>query len=82
MAYHLKSIDKGILGNVSKIKEEFLEFEDAANQNARIMELLELSDLYGAIESYLEKNHPSFKMADLAKMSDLTKSAFRDKTRR
>jgi hypothetical protein len=32
MSYHLVEIPKGEIGEFSKIKEEFLEFEDAHNQ--------------------------------------------------
>lgn len=82
MGYHQRHIDKGILGNVSKIKEELLELEDAATQGIKIMALLELSDIYGAMEFYLERNYQGFTMDDLAKMSAATKSAFKDGTRK
>lgn len=40
------------------------------------MIILELSDTIGAIELYLEKNHPSLSLNDLKKMSDLTRRSF------
>jgi len=74
--YHLDSIPHGVLGEPSKILEETLEFMDSIKQKVDIMALLELSDLYGAIESYLEKHHPSITMDALKAMSDVTKRAF------
>jgi len=40
------------------------------------MILVELSDILGAIEAYLDKHHPGMKLDDLKKMSDITKRAF------
>ncbi len=54
MGYHNTEIEKGVLGQVSKITEEYKEFMDAVEQDNSIMELIELSDLLGAIESYTE----------------------------
>lgn len=53
--YHLKHIQKGILGEFSKVEEEFEEFEDALEQNNPIMVIVELVDMYGAIQKYREK---------------------------
>lgn len=74
--YHLKDIPRGTYGFLSKIKEEIIEIEDAVEQGCVIMELVELSDLYGAIEGYLAKNHPTVSMDDLKVMSAITKRAF------
>lgn len=77
--YHLHDIRKGILGDASKIREECDEFLDAVNQNSRIMALIELSDLYGAMQSYLERHHGvSVTMDDLADMNRITTRAFRN----
>lgn len=74
--YHLRKIDKGVLGDSSKIVEETIEFVDADEQGSLIMALVELSDLYGAMAAYLAKNAPGVTMNDLAIMSDITKRAF------
>ena len=74
--YHLSAISKGILGEFSKIEEEFSECKDAVEQNISIMVIHELSDLYGAIEAYLKKHHSSITMDDLKAMSNVTKRAF------
>ena len=55
MTYHISTINKGILGEWSKVIEELEELLDSREQNCKIMELLELSDLYGAINSYCHK---------------------------
>lgn len=53
--YHIRKINKGVLGEISKIQEEYEEVLDSIEQSSIIMELVELSDLYGAFEAYLEK---------------------------
>lgn len=80
--YHLKVIPKGELGEISKIIEEVLELEDARDQNAKIMILAELADIYGAIRAYLHKHHAGTTMGDLEKMADLTERAFKSGRRK
>jgi len=80
MAYHKTYIEKGTLGNFSKIREEFEEFQDAYTQGSPVMELVELSDLLGAIEAY-SLNHYDIELEDLMKMTRSTQSAFRDGSR-
>lgn len=53
--YHINEIKKGTVGEVSKIVEEIYEYEDAVLQGVKIMALVELSDLIGAIELHWEK---------------------------
>ena len=79
MGYHKNEIKRGELGKISKVQEEVDEYVDAQQQNIRIMEMLELADIYGALEAVAENY--GLTMADLQKMSDVTKSAFKDGTR-
>ncbi len=79
MGYHINKIERGQFGEFSKIKEEFLEAEDAIEQGNKIMLLVELADLIGAIEGYCE-NH-NITLSDLIKMKEATKRAFTDGTR-
>ena len=74
--YHVKSIKKHDFGTVEKIFEEYEELIDAKAQGVKIMELVELSDIVGAIEGYVEKAHPGITLADLVEMSSVTKRAF------
>jgi hypothetical protein len=74
MSYHLTKIPKGIYGKASKIKEEYLEFEDAIYQDNPLMALQELSDILGAIEAYSAAYNMS--LNDLIKMKEATKRAF------
>lgn len=74
--YHLRPIRKGELGELSKLEEELAELQDAAAQGCRVMELVELADLFGAMRLYLEKHHAGYTMADLEKMSEVTRRAF------
>lgn len=52
MTYHLRHIPKGTLGEWSKVEEELDEFLEALEQNAAVMALIELSDLYGAVDVF------------------------------
>jgi small nuclear ribonucleoprotein (snRNP)-like protein/phosphoribosyl-ATP pyrophosphohydrolase len=72
--YHLKDIKKGTLGDISKIEEELEELKDAMEQDCKIMMMVELSDLYGAIRAFAENQ--GLKMEDLEKFSNITKRAF------
>lgn len=81
MGYHKSKINKGQFGHASKIQEEFEEFTDAYNQGNPVMELLELSDLIGAIEAYT-LYHYDIELRDLVKMMEATKSAFIDGERK
>lgn len=70
--YHINKIVKGVVGESSKIYEELLEIEDSENQNVRIMVLVELADMYGSIQRYLEKHFPDVTMEDLKQRSQDT----------
>lgn len=74
--YHMAKIKKGILGESSKLLEEIEELIDAENQGCKIMAVLELADLIGAVEAYLEKNMKNISLDDLIKMANITKRAF------
>lgn len=80
MGYHKNKIPKGVLGEVSKIDEEYLEFKDALETENPVMALVELSDLLGAIEAFSKKRH-NLTISDLLRMTEATKSAFEDGTR-
>ena len=80
--YHIRDIKKGQFGEISKIIEEVDELCDASEQKCKIMELIEISDLYGAIQGYLEKYHPSTTMEDISAMSSITQRAFRSGARK
>lgn len=72
--YHKANIPKGKLGGFDKIREEFLEMEDALEQGIVIMALHEASDLIGAIEAFLVRH--GFTLDDAIKMKDVTARAF------
>lgn len=74
--YHLRTFDRGVYGESSKILEEVLELQDAEAQGARIMALHELSDILGAVEGYRAKHYPDLKFEDLVKMMTITRRAF------
>lgn len=76
MGYHKKQIAKGVLGEFSKIKEEFDELSDAVEQNDKVMQICELSDLIGAIESYVLRFNLT--LYDLIEFSNKTKEAFKE----
>ncbi len=75
--YHLSDIKKGKFGELSKIEEELLELKDALLQNNKIMTLVELSDLYCAMEEFLKQNfNDEITMEDLKIHSSSTRRAF------
>jgi hypothetical protein len=76
--YHLHNIRKGKLGDSSKIREEVDELIDAEAQGCKIMALVELSDMVGAIELYLAKHFPGMTLRDLETMSHITQRAFKN----
>ena len=75
MGYHTYKIQKGELGEFSKIVEEFQELEDAHLQGCKILELVELSDLLGAIDIYLQNKY-NLSWKDISHMASLTRKAF------
>lgn len=75
--YHLRDIQRGELGESSKIMEELLELQDAEDQGVMVMALVELSDMYGAMRHYLKRYFPGLSMDDLERMADVTERAFK-----
>ncbi len=80
MGYHNTKIEKGIVGEFSKIREEFEELTDAIGQQNKVLVICELTDLIGAIEAYAVKFNLT--IDDLKGFSDLTKSAFKEGIRK
>lgn len=74
--YHLSNIEKGVVGELSKVYEEIEEVKDADAQGAELMVLIELSDVIGAIDLYLKRHHLSIGLKDLIAMSSITQRAF------
>jgi hypothetical protein len=72
--YHAIKIKKGVLGEVSKIREEVEELEDAERQGVRILIMCELADIFGAVRAYALRY--GLKMSDLHAMAKLTRNAF------
>lgn len=79
MSYHKKEISRGVYGEFSKVVEEFEELSDAFEQKDVILQLVEISDLLGAIEGYLESFGVT--LGDAISFSNKTKEAFRAGTR-
>lgn len=67
--YHIRKIEKGVLGEWSKVEEELIELQDAQEQGVRIMAEVELSDAYGSAQRLLEKHFPEFTMDDVAALA-------------
>lgn len=80
MGYHLRTIaTRGRFGETSKIREELEELEESLEQGNRIMALVELSDLYGALEAVAERLGTN--MDEVRCMAAATKRAFTDGSR-
>ena len=73
--YHTHEIKKGVLGEFSKVEEEFEELEDAYSQDDPIMILCECSDLIGAIKCFIKKFNIT--LEDLINFNDKTENAFK-----
>jgi len=69
MKFHKAIIQKGIYGQLSKIKEELDEAYDAESQNQDLMLLIELSDIIGAVEGVSKKY--GFTLEQLMKFAKL-----------
>jgi hypothetical protein len=69
--YHLREIPKGVFGEASKILEEAAEFAEALEQGTKLMAMIELSDMRGAIDGYIQKNHSGLTIADLERLPAL-----------
>ena|SRR6185503_13627752 len=82
IGYHIAHIEKGVLGELSKIREELDELMDAESQGATIMELCEAADLVGALRAWLNRHHPGKHLSDLIRMADLTERAFKSGRRK
>jgi phosphoribosyl-ATP pyrophosphohydrolase len=80
MGYHTKKITKGNFGEFSKIKEEIEELLDAHKQGNSVMELIEISNLLGAIEEYLKRFNMT--LDDILKMTKATREAFEEGERK
>ena len=76
--YHIADIPKGTIGESSKILEEVRELIDAEQQDCKVMALVELSDLIGATEAYLERHYPDITVHDLITMAAITRRAFKN----
>jgi hypothetical protein len=79
MSYHKNEIRKGVLGEFSKIQEEFDELTDAFEQNDKVLQICELTDLMGSIEEYIKKFNLT--LNDLIEFSNKTKQAFKENKR-
>jgi hypothetical protein len=79
MGYHRRKIHKGNLGEFSKVREEYEELLDGAEQGNVVLQMVEMADLLGAIELYAAQWNVT--LADLIRMKDATRSAFEDGTR-
>jgi len=78
--YHKRDIKKGELGKPSKIREELEELEDAIEQDNRIMALVELSDLYGALKAVADDLGTN--MDEVKVMQEATAAAFKSGSRK
>jgi hypothetical protein len=82
MGYHKRKIEKGKVGEISKIREEVEELIDSEEQGNKIMALVELSDIVGAIQAYINKHHSSITFDDLMVMAKATSKAFKEGSRK
>lgn len=81
MGYHKRAIVvQGTFGEVSKIEEELDELKEALEQDNKILALVEISDLYGALEAVAERL--GVNMEDVKRMAAATKRSFQSGERK
>lgn len=81
--YHLTEIPRGTYGEISKILEEAAELKDAMEQANKVMVIIELSDIIGAVEGYMEKYYgDKLTIDNLLTMANTTKRAFQSGNRK
>lgn len=76
MGFHKAQISKGTYGQLSKVREELEEAEDAEAQGENLMLQIELSDMIGAIRGVAETHGWNFD--DLVKFSELRSRVARE----
>lgn len=77
MTYHKRQIKKGTYGEISKVTEEYEELLDAVEQDNKVMMLVEVSDLLGAIQEFINVQFKgTLTLTDILKMTEATKKAF------
>lgn len=74
--YHTRKIEKGELGEFSKIREEYEELEDAIKQEDAVLTLCECADLLGAIEAFTKSKY-NVTLHDLISFNLKTQNAFK-----
>lgn len=75
-SWHNRKIKKGSYGELSKIEEELDEAREALEQGNKLMFLIELSDVIGAVEGVIQKHGLS--LNDLIKFSNKVKESKRN----
>jgi len=81
--YHVAKIPEGEFGQFSKLQEEFAELTDAVAQGNKVMALIEMADLLGAMQGYLEQTYRgTVVLDDLLIMAEATNRAFRSGQRK
>lgn len=69
MGFHIRPITKGTYGELSKVREELEEAEDAEAQGQKLILLTELADIVGAVEGVAIAH--GFTLDDLLKYARL-----------
>lgn len=84
MSYHKRDIViEGEYGEFSKIEEELDEVRESLEQNNKVMALVELSDMIGAVQGYLKKYYnDTITLNDLLLMNEATQRAFKSGKRK
>lgn len=72
-SWHNRKIKKGTYGELSKVEEELDEAREALEQGNKLMFLIELSDVIGAVEGIIEQHGLS--LNDLIKFSNKVKES-------
>lgn len=79
--YHTYNIPKSNYGTLDKVTEEYLELMDARLLESPVLELVELTDLIGAIAGYANARY-NITLDELVKFSKMTSDSFKSGKRK
>lgn len=73
--FHVMPVRQGTYGELSKIQEELDEALDAETRGQKLLLMIELSDIIGAVAGVAERH--GYSLDDLIQFSELRRNVFR-----
>ena len=73
--FHVMPVRRGTYGELSKVQEELDEALDAETRGQKLLLMIELSDIIGAVAGVAERH--GYSLDDLIQFSELRRNVFR-----